>query len=187
ELLKKNFGDGKLGVKVIYHEKNMGKGKAIRSAIENAAGDFCVIQDADLEYDPADLKKMLAYLEEHSGDVVYGSRFLDTWKVTSLPHFLVNRALTGLTNVLFGSKLTDMETCYKMVRREVMSGLGLRAERFELEPEITVKLLKKGYKIPEVPVSYKGRSFHEGKKIGWKDGVETLWTLIRMRIRGVID
>ncbi|MBU1084401.1 MAG: glycosyltransferase family 2 protein, partial [Candidatus Omnitrophica bacterium] len=181
ELLKEKI-DGKIaGIKVFYHEKNKGKGSAVRTALEHADGDYCIIQDADLEYDPEDYISLIARAMDGKEDVVYGSRFLRTWKTTSFTHYMVNGSLTFLTNLLFGSGLTDMETCYKLVRTDVMKSLDLKADRFELEPEITAKLLKKGHKIPEIPVSYKGRSYHEGKKIGWKDGIEAVITLFRLK------
>ena len=183
ELLQESFGESKDNIKVGYHAENIGKGMAVRTALEKAVGDYCVIQDADLEYDPEDLKKILKYAVANNAPAVYGSRFLKTWRATSLPHFIVNKTLTVLTNLLFGSSLTDMETCYKLVRTDVMKSLGLKANRFELEPEITSGLLKKGYKIPEIAISYKGRSYHEGKKIGWKDGVEAVWTLFKLKFR----
>jgi len=181
ELLQKKIGYGDNNIKVIYHAKNEGKGKTIRSALEQTESDFCIIQDADLEYDPGDYKALLAHAGDNDLKVVYGSRFLKTWKSTSLPHFVVNKFLTILTNILFGSSLTDMETCYKLVDTKVMKSLDLKANRFELEPEITAKLLKQGYDIQEIPVSYKGRSYHEGKKIGWRDGIEAVITLFKLR------
>ena len=181
ELLKRDFGDGKGDIRVLYHKKNLGKGSAIKTALEYAEGDYAIIQDGDFEYDPNDYIKLLESAEENKYDAVYGSRFLKTWRSTSLPHFLVNKFLTVMTNMLFDSRLTDMETCYKMIKTDVLKSLDLKSRRFEIEPEITAKLLKRGHKITEVPISYKGRSYHEGKKITWKDGVVTLWTLIRWR------
>ncbi|MCK5451106.1 MAG: glycosyltransferase family 2 protein [Candidatus Omnitrophica bacterium] len=183
ELLRKEFWDSEAEVKVLYHEKNMGKGRAVRTALDNAAGEFCIIQDADLEYDPNDFKRLVEYAGTNSEIAVYGSRFLVSWKSTSFPHFIVNKTLTVLTNILFGSNLTDMETCYKLIRTDVMKELDLRASRFELEPEITSELLKKGYKIPEIAISYNRRTYHEGKKIGWRDGLEAVWTLFKLKFR----
>lgn len=181
ELLKETYGDGKGEVRVFYHDVNKGKGAAIRTALSKASGDYVIVQDADLEYSPHDMIPMAEAALKSGSEAVYGSRFLKTWKVTSLPHYLVNKTLTVLTNVLFGGKLTDMETCYKMVRTDVMRSLGIKAKRFEFEPEVTAKLLKKGVEILEVPVSYRGRSYDEGKKIGIKDGIEAVSTLLKMK------
>jgi glycosyltransferase involved in cell wall biosynthesis len=181
EFLKKSFGPGKGGIKVLYHAKNLGKGSAVKTALEHAEGDYAIIQDGDLEYDPNDYVELLKAAKKYNSDAVYGSRFYNTWKSTSLPHFLVNKFLTVATNVLYGSRLTDMETCYKMIRTDIFKGLDLQSKRFEIEPEITAKLLKKSRNIIEVPISYKGRSYHDGKKITWKDGLVTLWTLVKLR------
>ncbi|MDD5503711.1 MAG: glycosyltransferase family 2 protein [Candidatus Omnitrophica bacterium] len=169
-------------VKIIYHKKNQGKGAAVKTALEYAKGDYSIIQDGDLEYDPKDYKLLLRAALAGGADIVYGSRFLKTWRCTSLPHFIVNRALTMATNILYGSKLTDMETCYKLIRTDIFKALRLRSDRFDIEPEITARLLRKGCKIIEEPISYKGRPYHEGKKITWKDGFMALWTLLRFRI-----
>jgi glycosyltransferase involved in cell wall biosynthesis len=181
ELLKNMLGDGEGDIKVLYQEKNMGKGAAIRAALSKATGDYSIVQDADMEYSPHDMVKLVRMAEETGAEAVYGSRFLETWKVTSFPHFCVNWFLTALTNVFFGASLTDMETCYKMVRTDILRSLDIKANRFDIEPEVTSKLLKKGCRIQEVPISYRGRGYDEGKKIGWRDGVETLWTLLRCR------
>lgn len=181
ELLKSDFSANPQGIKVIYHEKNMGKGAAIKTALGEASGVYAIIQDADLEYEPSDYVTLMAAAQKENADVIYGSRFLKTWKATSWWHFLVNRFLTLAANILYGSQLTDMETCYKLIKMSVFKSLNIEAERFEIEPEITVKLLKKGYRIIEVPISYKGRAYHEGKKIGWKDGFATLWTLLKYK------
>lgn len=178
EILKKNYS-GKYNIKIIFHPANMGKGAAIKSALRHASGDFAIIQDADLEYNPEDFVLLLAAVEKKHVDVVYGSRFMKSWRVTSFPHFLVNKVLTVITNILYGGNITDMETCYKMIRTDVFKKLDIQSSRFDIEAEITAKLLKKGYEILEVPVSYKGRSYHEGKKITWKDGIATLWSLLK--------
>lgn len=183
ELLKDRFGDGKDATKIFYHEKNMGKGTAIRTALSHAQGDYIIVQDADMEYSPHDMARLATVAEETEAEAVYGSRFLKTWRTTSLPHFVVNKLLTVLTNVLFGGSLTDMETCYKMVRTDLMRDLDIQANRFEFEPEVTIKLLKRGIKIKEIPVSYRGRGYDEGKKIGWKDGIEALCTILRYRLK----
>lgn len=169
------------GIKVVQHSRNLGKGAAVRAALDNAAGEYSIIQDADLEYNPEDYIIMIEAAKKQSSGAVYGSRFLKTWQVTSLWHYSVNKILTMITNLLFGSNLTDMETCYKLIRTGIFKNLGLESSRFDIEAEITAKLLKKAVKITEVPISYKGRSFHEGKKITWKDGVMTLWVLFKYR------
>lgn len=181
EMLKERFGAGDGDLKIFYQEKNGGKGNALRTAIRHAAGDYVIVQDADMEYSPRDMEKLVALAESTHAEAIYGSRFLATWRVTSFPHYMVNKTLTVLTNVLFGAHLTDMETCYKMVRLDVMRGLNIKANRFDFEPEVTAKLLLKGIKIKEVPISYRGRSYDEGKKIGWRDGVEAVVTLFRLR------
>ena len=181
ELLRDYCDKNNSIIKVFYHDKNIGKGAAVKTALNYAEGDYAIIQDGDLEYDPQDYIRLLDEAERTEADVVYGSRFLTTWRSTSFPHFLVNKFLTVITNILYGSNLTDMETCYKMIRTDLFKRLNLESERFEIEPEITAKLLKRGYKITEVPISYKGRSYHEGKKITWKDGIATLWALVRFR------
>ena len=181
ELLKKHFPENSDKLKVFYHEKNMGKGRAIRTSLEHATGDYIIVQDADMEYSPHDMLDLAKCVEETGAVAVYGSRFLKSWKSTSFPHFMVNRTLTAITNVFFGGNLTDMETCYKMVKTDVIKGLNIKADRFEFEPEVTTKLLRAGHEIKEVPVSYRGRSYDEGKKIGWRDGVEALVTLFRFK------
>jgi glycosyltransferase involved in cell wall biosynthesis len=179
ELLKERFGDGRDNIKAYYHERNKGKGSAIRTALSHATGDYVIVQDADMEYSPQDMARMVKVAGETGAEAVYGSRFLETWRSTSLPHYIVNKTLTVLTNILFKGSLTDMETCYKMVKRDLMKSLDIKADRFEFEPEVTVKLLKKGVKIKEIPVSYRGRGYDEGKKIGWRDGVDAVCTLFK--------
>jgi glycosyltransferase involved in cell wall biosynthesis len=167
--------------RVIFHETNMGKGAAIRSAIPAAEGDVIVIQDADLEYDPNDLLRLLKPIHEGKAEVVYGSRFTGERRNMFFWHWVGNRFLTLVTNILFDSTLSDMETCYKMFRAEVIKSLKLRSMRFEIEVEMTSKILKSGHRIYEVPISYAGREFHEGKKITWRDGITALFNLIRYR------
>ncbi len=169
-------------MQIIYHEVNGGKGAALRTGFTHATGDVVIVQDADLEYDPRDYVKVLLPLLEGRTPVVYGSRFMGgTRSAMSLTHTLGNKLLTVLTNVLYGTSLTDMETCYKCFRRDVIADVELRSRRFEIEPEITAKVLKRGYTIFEVPISYNGREFHEGKKITWRDGFVAVRTLIKYR------
>jgi glycosyltransferase involved in cell wall biosynthesis len=166
----------------VRHERNQGKGAAIRTAMKYAQGDIFLIQDADLEYDPRDYPILLQPILEDRTKVVYGSRFLGgPRKAMLFRNMLGNKVLTLLTNVLYDSILTDMETCYKVFRPEVLTGMPLHARRFELEPEITAKILKQGYRIYEVPISYTGREYEEGKNITWKDGFPAVWALIKYR------
>jgi glycosyltransferase involved in cell wall biosynthesis len=155
ELLKKIKNPA---YEIYFHEKNKGKGAAIRTAIPHTKGDYVVVQDADLEYDPSDYEKAFVFT-----------------------HYLGNIFLSAVTTILYGTVLTDMETCYKVFRGDILRGLTLRSNRFEFEPEVTAKLLKKNYKIYEMPISYNGRGFSEGKKITWRDGITALWCLIRYR------
>lgn len=169
-------------MQIIYHEQNSGKGAALRTGFQHATGDIFVIQDADLEYDPRDYVKLLEPLLEGRAPIIYGSRFMGGPRsAMSLTHTLGNKFLTIMTNVLYGTALTDMETCYKCFRREVINGMSLRSRAFEIEPELTAKFLKRGYNIFEVPISYNGRTFHEGKKIDWRDGFSAVRTLLRYR------
>jgi glycosyltransferase involved in cell wall biosynthesis len=168
-------------LKVFYHQANKGKGAAVRTALEHACGDFIVIQDADLEYDPQDYHKLLKPILEGQAEVVYGSRFMEFTDTMFFLQALGNRIVTLVTNVLYGTALSDMETCYKAFRTEVIKSIPLRSRRFELEPEITAKLLKRGYRIHEVPISYQGREYQQGKKLTWRDGITALWTLIKYR------
>jgi glycosyltransferase involved in cell wall biosynthesis len=170
------------GMRIIYHECNSGKGAALRTGFQNATGDVFVVQDADLEYDPRDYVNLLVPLLEGRAPVVYGSRFLGGPRAAmSLSHTLGNQVLTLFTNLLYGTALSDMETCYKCFRRDVIDGMTLRSRAFEIEPELTAKILKRGYTIFEVPISYNGRSFHEGKKLGWRDGFSAVKTLLKYR------
>jgi len=168
-------------ISVLFHGKNQGKGAAIRTGIGKVGGDFIVIQDADLEYDPSDYPRLLKPILSGEADVVYGSRFSGKSESMSRLHYFGNKLLTVLTNVLYGTALTDMETCYKMVKAPIMKSLKLRANRFDFEPEITSKLLKKKVRIKEIPIAYKGREWSEGKKITWRDGIAALWSLVKYR------
>ena len=169
--------------KVFFHEKNQGKGAAIRTAIKNTAGDIVVIQDADLEYLPDDYDKLLPLIINNEADVVYGSRFKNqnNSKNFILKNKLANMFLTMLTNLLYGAEITDMETCYKAFKRELIQEITIKSNRFDFEPEITAKILKKKARLVEVPISYNGRGREEGKKINWKDGIHAILTLIKYR------
>ncbi len=180
ELLKTLEGDPL--VRVIYHARNQGKGAAVRTGFAAAASDIVLIQDADLEYDPRDYPALLRPIQEGIASVVYGSRFRGgPTKTMFFWNMVANRSLTLMTNILYNTILTDMETCYKVFRREVAQQLPLRARGFELEPEITAKVLKRGHRIYEVPISYNGREWEEGKKIKWYDAPKAAWTLLRYR------
>lgn len=169
--------------KVLYHEQNMGKGAALRTGFEHVTGDITVIQDADLEYDPNDYEPLIQMLLDGKADVVYGSRFLNTKPAGSimLTHLLGNKLLTLITNVLYNTTLTDMETCYKAFKTEFIKDIKIKSNRFDFEPEITAKILKKGARLYELPISYYGREFSEGKKITWKDGVHAIAALVKFR------
>jgi glycosyltransferase involved in cell wall biosynthesis len=168
------------GMRLFEHPRNRGKGAAIRTALPHVTGDLVIIQDADLEYDPADYPKLLGPLERGEADVVYGSRFLGRGhRASSRWHYFVNRTLTTLSNLFTGLRLTDMETCYKAFRADLLKSLGLVSEGFEIEPEMTAKAARRGARFQEVAISYQGRAAHEGKKIGWGDGVRTLLTILR--------
>ncbi len=175
-------------IKVVFHGDNKGKGGAVKTGIQHAAGDIILFQDADLEYDPNDYGRILQPIIDSRASVVYGSRFagkslrmIGHGRLVLPTHFLGNKILTLLTNILYGHSLTDMETGYKAFRVEIIKNLKLDANRFDMEPEITARLLKKGVRIHEVPINYFARDFAEGKKITWKDGIRAAWCLIKFR------
>ena len=168
-------------VRVIAHPQNRGKGAAIRTGLESATGDLVLVQDADLEYDPEDWPRLLAPVLKGRARVVYGSRFTGERRNMLFLHWVGNRFLSLITNVLYNSTLSDMETCYKLFDRRVLDGIRLHADRFDFEPEFTAKVLRRGIRIYEVPISYAGRELSEGKKITWQDGVTALWTLVKYR------
>jgi glycosyltransferase involved in cell wall biosynthesis len=170
-------------VRVIRHEKNSGKGAAIRTGLAQARGDLLLIQDADLEYDPNDWPRLLDPILAGKARVVYGSRFTGERKNMLPMHWIGNRILSLVTNVLYSSTLSDMETCYKLFDSEVLEGITITANRFDFEPEITAKVLRRGHRIYEVPISYAGREYHEGKKITWRDGFRALFTLFKFRFK----
>lgn len=168
---------------VVFHSVNRGKGAAVRTAIQAATGDILLIQDADLEYDPREYLSLLLPILEKKAEVVYGSRFLGGPRTAMLFwHMLANKLITLLTNVLYNAILSDVETCYKVFRTDLIKSIPLRSNRFEIEPEITAKVLKRGYRIYEVPISYAGREYHEGKKIGLKDAFKAVWALLKYRV-----
>ena len=170
-----------MGFRLLLQDRNQGKGAALRRGFAEVTGDLVVIQDADLEYSPEEYPALIALICEGRADVVYGSRFLGRHRVFLFTHYLGNRVLTLLTNVLYNTMLTDMETCYKVMRTDVLRSFTLRSDGFGIEPELTAKIFKRGYRVYEVPITYDGRGYDEGKKITWRDGVVALWVLLRYR------
>ena len=169
-------------IKFYSHNVNKGKGAAIRTGLKYFTGNILVIQDGDLEYNPEDFKRLIKPILDKKTKVVYGSRFLGGIKGYIIPlHNLGNKILTLITQLLYFRKITDMETCYKMMSRDVINSLNLKAKRFDFEPEITAKIIKKGYKIIEIPIIYNSSSFKEGKKITWRDGIKALYILLKYR------
>jgi len=168
-------------IRVVLHERNQGKGAALRTGFANIRGDVVLIQDADLEYDPAEYPKLLAPIVDGRADVVYGSRFIggDAHRVLYFWHYVGNRALTLLSNMFTDLNLTDMETCYKVFRAEVLKPIRIRSDRFGVEPELTAKVARGRWRVYEVGISYSGRSYEEGKKITWRDGVRAVITIVR--------
>jgi glycosyltransferase involved in cell wall biosynthesis len=170
------------GLKIVSHPYNRGKGAALRTALEHATGDIVLIQDADLEYDPSDYPSLLRPILDGRADVVYGSRFTGgTHRVLLFWHYMANRLLTLLSNMLCNLNLTDMETCYKVFRRQCVQSINLTSNRFGIEPELTAKLARRHYRFYETGINYSGRDYSEGKKIGWKDGLAALWFIFRFR------
>jgi glycosyltransferase involved in cell wall biosynthesis len=168
--------------RVFLHSKNLGKGGAVRTGLQHLRGDVVIIQDGDLEYDPRDYHALLRPIIEGRARAVYGSRFLGEHKAMYFWHSVGNKFLTLVTNVLFDTTLSDMETCYKVFTRDIADSLDIRQMRWGIDPEITAKILRQGIRIYEVPISYNGREFWEGKKISWKDGFVILWVLLRYRV-----
>lgn len=180
EILKRIAKDYQGVVRLYFHDINRGKGAAIRTAIKHATGDICIIQDADLEYDPKDYEKLIRPILSGEADVVYGSRFLlsDYRRALFFWHSVGNKFLTTLSNMFTNLNLTDMETCYKTAKSNIFKSIPIRSNRFGIEPELTAKFAKRGCRIYEVPISYRGRSYDEGKKINWYDGLKAIWTIL---------
>ncbi|MDA8412165.1 MAG: glycosyltransferase family 2 protein [Desulfobacteraceae bacterium] len=172
-------------LKIVYHGKNCGKGCAIRTGLGHVSGDMVLIQDADLEYNPDEYPKLVKPIVEGRADVVYGSRFAggEEHRVLYFWHYLGNRFLTLMSNMFTNLNLTDMETCFKVFRSDIIKGIKLEQDRFGFEPEITAKVARAGCRIYEVGISYSGRTYTEGKKIGWKDGVQALWCIVKYRVK----
>jgi glycosyltransferase involved in cell wall biosynthesis len=171
-------------IRVLYHDRNRGKGAALRTGFANVTGSIVIVQDADLEYDPAEYPQLIAPIIDGRADVVYGSRFIgETHRVLFYWHYIGNRLLTTLSNMFTGLNLTDMETCYKVFRREALDAIAptLKSDRFGFEPEVTAKIAKRGLRIYELPVSYSGRDYSQGKHITWRDGFQALWCIVRYR------
>ena len=181
EILEKLQNSESNSAKIFYHEINRGKGATLRTGFEHVTGDITLIQDADLEYDPQDYPKLLQPILEDKANVVYGSRFMEGRQHGLLRSYLANRFLTSLSNFVNGTNITDMETCYKVIKTDILKDITLRSDRFGFEPEITAKLAKRKCKIVDVPISYRGRDYHEGKTVSWKDGVAAIFHIIRFR------
>lgn len=183
ELLRELAGRGSPAFRLVEQERNQGKGAALRAGFAAATGELILIQDADLEYDPRDYPRLLQPILDGEADVVYGSRFLGgPHRVLFYWHYLGNRLLTTLSNMLTDLNLSDMETCYKFFRRELLAGLTLRSNRFGIEPELTARFAQRRARIYEVPISYHGRTYAEGKKIGWRDGFAAIWAILRYNL-----
>ncbi len=169
------------GFQLLLQDRNRGKGAAVRQGIEAATGDVIVVQDADLEYSPEEYPDLLDLIRKGKADAVFGSRFIGRHRCFLFTHYLANLFLNLVTNVLYNTTMTDMETCFKAVRADVLQSLELKSDRFGIEPEITAKLFKRGARVYEVPITYEGRDYSEGKKITWRDGFPALWALIKYR------
>jgi len=185
EILKRLREDGRID-QLIVHESNQGKGAALKTGFEAAGGDIVIVQDADLEYDPTEYRKLLQPILDGKADVVFGSRFMggEPHRVLYFWHYVGNRFLTILSNMVTNLNLTDMETCYKCFRREVLLGLSIQERGFGVEPELTAKVARGGWRVFEVGISYSGRTYAEGKKIGWKDGFRALWCILKYGLFG---
>ncbi|MCE2399397.1 glycosyltransferase family 2 protein [Candidatus Poribacteria bacterium] len=181
KILEKLQNSAKNSAKIFYHEINRGKGATLRTGFQHITGEITLIQDADLEYDPQDYPKLLEPILTNKADVVYGSRFMAGRQEGLLRSYLANRFLTSLSNFVNGTKLTDMETCYKVIKTDILKDISLCSDRFGFEPEITAKLAKRKCKIVDVPISYRGRDYHEGKTVSWKDGVAAVFHILRFR------
>ncbi|MCG9126617.1 glycosyltransferase family 2 protein [Candidatus Poribacteria bacterium] len=181
EILKKLEESTENTAKIFYHEVNRGKGATVRTGFEHITGEITLVQDADLEYDPNDYPKLLQPILDDTADVVYGSRFMQGRQEGLLRSYLANRFLTFLANVVNGTKLTDMETCYKVIKTDILKDISLSSDRFGFEPEITAKLAKRKCKIIDVPISYRGRDYDEGKTVSWKDGIAAIIHIFRFR------
>ncbi|MCC7202794.1 MAG: glycosyltransferase family 2 protein [Nitrospirae bacterium] len=182
DVLKSMEGDA--NIRIFYHQKNMGKGAALRTGFKQASGDVVIIQDADLEYNPQEYPRLIKPILDGRADVVYGSRFLTTEerRVLFFWHSLGNTFLTLISNMCTNLNLSDMETCYKVFKADVLKDIVIEEERFGFEPEITAKIAKRGYRIYEIGISYSGRNYSEGKKIGWKDGVRAFWCIVKYNL-----
>jgi glycosyltransferase involved in cell wall biosynthesis len=166
---------------LIFQERNQGKGAALRRGFQEVSGDVVVIQDADLEYSPEEYPQLIELICTGRADAVFGSRFLGRHRVFLFTHYLGNRLLTVITNVLYNTMLSDMETCYKVMRTDVLRSMTLKSDSFGIEPELTAKIFKRGFRVYEVPITYDGRGYDEGKKITWRDGFVALWVLLKYR------
>jgi glycosyltransferase involved in cell wall biosynthesis len=170
-----------LGFTLLLQPRNAGKGSALRRGFDAVRGDLVIIQDADLEYSPEEFPELIELICQGRADVVYGSRFLGRHRVFMFTHYAGNRLLTFITNVLYNTMLSDMETCYKVMRTEVLRSMRLESDGFGIEPELTAKIFKRGFRVYEVPITYDGRGYEEGKKITWRDGMVALWVLLKYR------